>query len=749
MANDLAQRMRLAAALGGKGGSGDVTPITGTLRRTTGTATADSSDGKVTVQLAGGDPIEVPTAAKVKQGDTVSLLVADGVATNATVAGWGDSMQKQVDETKAEVDDHEKLIADVKKDVADYKATASATYATKTEVDDKTGAITKTLEADYKTWDDTQNIINDNYVGIGSFNNTIREAEQFVAQTYAEKTELTEAVNQLTSTMSSNYTAFTDYRASNDKAVADAKAAGTTAQSNLESYQSTNDAAVAELKNIADNAIESWQEEGAPTTTNKPASYWTTDALKKQHTGDLYMDTDTGYSYRWSGTAWVQVKDSDITKALKEVETVKTTYATKSELSATDTELRGKVSDALTTAKSYTDSSITTEAVNRDAAIKAQADSISLEVSKTYAKQETFDSYKNSNDETVSNIKTTADSAASDLAEYKTSVSETYATKASLTATDSSIRSDVSSTYLSKGDASSTYATSTSLTQTASDLTTTIRTAQDTANGAASVANTTATMIRQYAGGVLVAKTGAAVGALVNANGSFDVVSLTWSDGVPSVSGTPSSFDTDSVNLLGGAARFYVKQWSENPKSREVRINSPDGAVITLGVDDEATNGGLYVIPENSPMGSGMGGEAGCEWPFYADNLHAYELYIKNRSVAWQSASVTLNTSSSLLGSHSASCLINSGLGLAYLAVDMSFESPGWQPGTGTWVLRLPEELRPAKTVRLSNIIQIYIGGRWGAHLDVHSDGYCCPTWGWQATNIMCATVFPLALLGL
>ncbi len=97
MANDLAQRMRLAAALGGKVGSGDVTPITGTLRRTTGTATADSSDGKVTVQLAGGDPIEVPTAAKVKQGDTVSLLVADGVATNATVAGWGDNIQEQAD----------------------------------------------------------------------------------------------------------------------------------------------------------------------------------------------------------------------------------------------------------------------------------------------------------------------------------------------------------------------------------------------------------------------------------------------------------------------------------------------------------------------------------------------------------------------------------------------------------------------------------------------------------------------------
>lgn len=311
MANDLAQRMRLAAALGGKGGSGDVTPITGTLRRTTGTATADSASGKVKVQLSGGDPIEVPCTTAVKAGDTVSLLVSGGVATAVGVAGWGDSMQKQVDETKAEVDDHEKLIADVKKDVASFKSTAEATYATKTEVDDKTGAITKTLEADYAKSDD-------------------------VSKTYAEKTELTEAVNQLTSTMTSNYSAFTDYKSSNDSAVAAAKKAGTDAQANLDAYKTSNDAEIASMK---------------------------------------------------------------------------TTYATKSELTATDTDLSGKVSDALTTAKSYTDSSITTEVTNRDAAIKAQADSISLEVSKTYTKQETFSAYQSTNDAEVAAAKSTADDA--------------------------------------------------------------------------------------------------------------------------------------------------------------------------------------------------------------------------------------------------------------------------------------------------------------------------------------------------
>ncbi len=73
------------------------------------------------------------------------------------------------------------------------------------------------------------------------------------------------------------------------------------------------------LQNIADNAIESWYLVGVPSGTNKPASDWTTDTLKKQHVGDMYYDKDTGYSYRWlqEGTAykWVQIKDNDITNA--------------------------------------------------------------------------------------------------------------------------------------------------------------------------------------------------------------------------------------------------------------------------------------------------------------------------------------------------------------------------------------------------------------------------------------------------
>lgn len=485
-----------------------------------GTAATDSSGGSVSVRMGAdtlradgqaGTSVLVPTTTDVRAGETVIVTVVDGHPVVTGVVGSGDRMrtdvdaaagvadlakqdvtkaQADIDQLKADADAHGEQIEAVKKDIADYKATAEATYATKTEVDEATGAISKTLSADYTRTADlastdavrdakaagttAQSQLADykesNDAAVAAARKAGTDAgsaldsyKGVVEQTYAEKTELTEAVNQLSSTMTSNYSAFTDYRtsndaalskaqndatnaqndldgykSSNDKAVADAKAAGTTAQDQLGAYKSSNDAAVKdakkagtdaqsqlgsyktatdqrldELKNIADNAIESFYLKGAPSTSNAPAKDWTTDALRKQHAGDLYMDTETGYSYRWSGTEWVQVKDSDVTKALKEIESVKTTYATKSELNATDTELSGRVSDALTTAKSYTDSSMEQEVTARDAAIKAQADSISLDVSRTYTKSETFSAYQSDADGRIATANANASTAVS------------------------------------------------------------------------------------------------------------------------------------------------------------------------------------------------------------------------------------------------------------------------------------------------------------------------------------------------
>lgn len=65
------------------------------------------------------------------------------------------------------------------------------------------------------------------------------------------------------------------------------------------------------------------------------------------------------------------------------------------------------------------------------------------------------------------------------------------------------------------------------------------------------------TLIRDYSGGTLVAKVGQDRGALVNADGSFDVVALTWSGETPTVGATLATFG-GSVSRIGKQAAAHV-----------------------------------------------------------------------------------------------------------------------------------------------------------------------------------------------
>lgn len=77
------------------------TPSPDSVTRISGTATADSSDGTVTVQLEDGDVIEVGTIGSVSSGDTVTIHVQRGEAQVIASEGWGDAMQAAVDEAQA------------------------------------------------------------------------------------------------------------------------------------------------------------------------------------------------------------------------------------------------------------------------------------------------------------------------------------------------------------------------------------------------------------------------------------------------------------------------------------------------------------------------------------------------------------------------------------------------------------------------------------------------------------------------
>ena len=71
-------------------------------------------------------------------------------------------------------------------------------------------------------------------------------------------------------------------------------------------------------------------------------------------------------------------------------------------------------------------------------------------------------------------------------------------------------------------------------------------TANTTANTANATANQQAAMVRPYGDGVLVCRSGNSVGALVNADGSFDVVAVTWSGQTPSASGKYAVFGSNT-----------------------------------------------------------------------------------------------------------------------------------------------------------------------------------------------------------
>lgn len=74
---------------------------------------------------------------------------------------------------------------------------------------------------------------------------------------------------------------------------------------------------VNEVKQQKDQSIVVWYYGYEPTVDNVPANAWNTDDLRSEHIGDIFYDIENNHSYRWTGTAWVQIKDADFDEAMK------------------------------------------------------------------------------------------------------------------------------------------------------------------------------------------------------------------------------------------------------------------------------------------------------------------------------------------------------------------------------------------------------------------------------------------------
>ena len=155
------------------------------------------------------------------------------------------------------------------------------------------------------------------------------------------------------------------------------------------------------LQNIADAAIETWSGQTVPTASNPPASTWNTDALKRQHSGDIYYDMSTGKSYRWGsadGTSysWSMIADSDITKAIADAakaqataegaktdvanlsNKVKAEYVSNSTFNQTAESIRASVTEAASTANAASEKAAALEvrANGIDATLREQASTL-------------------------------------------------------------------------------------------------------------------------------------------------------------------------------------------------------------------------------------------------------------------------------------------------------------------------------------------------------------------------------------
>lgn len=192
---------------------------------------------------------------------------------------------------------------------------------------------------------------------------------------------------------------------------------------------------VSSLEQQLERKSGNWYGNYEPTSENNPASAWTTDELRQEHERDLFFNTTTGYAYQYQKNdsneyGWVRVKDKDIEaaqstaeSALSKIEvqeglitaevsrakgeeeklrsaitmtetsilsTVSKTYATQemaNKLYADAVQEGQEAADsAEKNAKDDTDTKLKnySTTVEMNSAIKQAADSISLEVSKTY-----------------------------------------------------------------------------------------------------------------------------------------------------------------------------------------------------------------------------------------------------------------------------------------------------------------------------------------------------------------------------
>lgn len=317
---------------------------------------------------------------KVKTDLEATEAKAQQAASNASAALGGlSSANTDITNLRTEVDRHTKNITNINGEIVGVRDTISgvaetansalSVATTNTHAINEQSTRIDTAYSDIETTRTSVSEVKQTADGLKVNLETNYLDKDALGANYASKAELNATSESITSTVSKTY---------------------------------ATKAALEGLQNIADAAIETWSGQTVPTASNPPASTWTTDALKRQHSGDIYYDISTGKSYRWGsadGTAysWSMIADSDITKAIADAakaqqtadgakhdvvnlsNKVKATYTSKSEFKQTSDEIKASVNEVAsaneTNAQKIAEVSVKADGIS--AKVAEQAETIS------------------------------------------------------------------------------------------------------------------------------------------------------------------------------------------------------------------------------------------------------------------------------------------------------------------------------------------------------------------------------------
>lgn len=367
---------------------------------------------------------------------------AQNAADNAQQAA--DNAQQTADNAQKAIDAAQEIINQVQGDVDNIKSDVKTVKNDSAAVSNKVDKFSKDLDAAKATVEQTVTEFGEVKTSVS---NAVTKADQSLrvsTESYQTATEAkttaesayTDAQTSLTQSSQAVQTAnevkvnlSTNYQT---KGEADAKYAtqssltATSEQIKTEVSQTyaTKDT-VNTLENIANNAVQTWAGPDTPTLENQPASDWNTDDLKRQHSGDIYYDTETGYAYRFGSSdgstySWSLIKDSDITKAVADAaeaqeiangaqsavtelkNDIPATYATKTELTQTADSIQTSVTEIGKTA---------TNALTKVTTVEQTAESLTVKVTAAV--------------DTANSASTTATNASDRVAEVATCIKMT------------------------------------------------------------------------------------------------------------------------------------------------------------------------------------------------------------------------------------------------------------------------------------------------------------------------------------